>query len=245
MEETQFLAVLIPETLSVVQAFELFTRSLKATLPHSDALANDLKSAGVKVRKRGVSLLPLSVADFEFDYAQVLHKRLDWLSIRAATLPGEFCQIMIRELHQTGTLVMAVVLNRHYDYWQNAEDPLQFKAAGRSMQGLPMKSNGLPPPLAQDVVDISHNPGRRIIRNGFIEVPSYLTWTTDHFWKLGCSRRELLGAVPGIVINDDAPGLMRIQVGSKCFSSAECEEARLQDMLRESLFGNRESSDAS
>jgi len=41
----------------------------------------------------------------------------------------------------------AWVFEIEYAHWQNAEDPLEYTAVGRSYAGLPMKSNGLPYPL--------------------------------------------------------------------------------------------------
>ena len=49
-----------------------------------------------------------------------------------------------------------------YDYWQNAEDLLLYRVAGRAVEGLRLVSNNLPAPLEQKVVDISANPGRRV-----------------------------------------------------------------------------------
>ena len=62
----------------------------------------------------------------------------------------------------------ARLYDNDYEHWQNAEDPLHYRAAGNSYKHLPMRSNGLPPPLEQMVIDISRNPGRRRIRQGFV-----------------------------------------------------------------------------
>ncbi len=54
--------------------------------------------------------------------------------------------------------VQAWVYDIEYDFWQNAKDPLEYEAAGRSSANLPKISNGLPPPLSQLEIDTSQNP---------------------------------------------------------------------------------------
>lgn len=92
-------------------------------------------------------------------------------------------------------LISARAYHREYEYWQNAEDPLQYRTAGRSMEGLPMKSNGFPPPVEQMVVDTSHNPGRRILRKGYVEAIGHRMWLGPEFFRRvpGAQRDILLG----------------------------------------------------
>ncbi|WP_240791765.1 MULTISPECIES: hypothetical protein [Pseudomonas] len=64
--------------------------------------------------------------------------------------------------------IQAWVSDIDYDFWQNATDPLEYECAGRSLFGLPMKSNGLPPPLDQMEIDTSGNPGRNVLGKGIL-----------------------------------------------------------------------------
>ncbi|PYK01773.1 MAG: hypothetical protein DME23_03390 [Verrucomicrobia bacterium] len=236
--ETKFFAVLRPGKISEVDAFELLKQAMGLAGIWDRQKANDFEKAKKKIQKRGTDVLPIALASIEFDFARVNHKQLDWVSLVSAELTPEFCGTFARELSRT-SLVMAAVLDRDYDYWQNAEDTLQYKAAGRSHAHLPMKSNGLPPPLTQDAIDISSNPGRRIVKIGFFEIVGYLMWFTDVFWNLAGVDKAAMYSVSECTITEEAPGLMRVQAGNKFFSSAEGEEARLQNRLREVLFGKR------
>jgi len=78
--------------------------------------------------------------------------------------------------------VQACLVNNEYSFWQNAYDPIQYEALGRSWEGLPMISNGLPPPLEKAVIDISNNPGRRIIKVGYVEMIGRAMWFGQPFW---------------------------------------------------------------
>jgi len=85
--------------------------------------------------------------------------------------------------------IQAWVSDVEYDFWQNATDPLEYEGSGRSLSGLPMRSNELPPPLDQMEVDISGNPGRNVPRQGYIEAIGSTMWLGNLFWdRVGVDR---------------------------------------------------------
>ena len=138
VRETKFFAVLRPGKISEVDAFELLKQAMGLAGIWDRQTANAFEKAKKKIQKRGTDVLPIALASIEFDFARVNHKQLDWVSLVSAELTPEFCGTFARELSRTSSLVMAAVLDRDYDYWQNAEDTLQYKAAGRSHAHLPM-----------------------------------------------------------------------------------------------------------
>jgi len=69
------------------------------------------------------------------------------------------------------------------EYWDNAEDPIEFEAAGRSFDHLTLRSNGLPAPLEKQVVDVSRNARRRVLRQGYIEAIGEVMWVSPAFVK--------------------------------------------------------------
>lgn len=79
--------------------------------------------------------------------------------------------------------IQAWVSDVEYDFWQNATDPLEYECVGRPLSGLPMKSNGLPPPLGQMEIDISGNPGRNVLKQGYIEAIGSTMWLGNLFWE--------------------------------------------------------------
>ena len=89
----------------------------------------------------------------------------------------------VRDLTSQSVLISARTFCAEYERWENAEDPLVFEAEGRAMPALPMKSNGLPPPLDQMVFDTSRNPGRRVLRNGFVEAIGHRMWLGPEFFR--------------------------------------------------------------
>lgn len=138
---------------------------------------------------------------------------------------------LVLGLSEEGNFVSAWLEDRDYAFWQNAEDPLQYKAAGKSYEGLPMKSNGLPAPLEQKVIDTSGNPGRWLHRAGYVEAVSSRMWFAEPFWKLTGGDPQKLSS-----IEDLGSGIARLKVQDNCFSSASGEEALRQKELRAILY---------
>lgn len=121
-------------------------------------------------------------------------------------------------------------------FWQSAEDLLHYKVRGRPWKHLPMKSNGLPPPLERTIVDISHNPGRWVFRDGFIEAVGAVMWFGERFWQVsGASKQQVISA-PWLQCAEIAPGLVRVETATQCFSTDQGEDGDLQRKLRALFF---------
>jgi hypothetical protein len=130
----------------------------------------------------------------------------------------------------------AWVFDIDYTYWQNAADLLQYKTAGRDFSKLPIISNGLPPPLLQNIVDISRNPGRRLIRKGHFEAVGSTMWLSDIFFSLtkGEQNRDAIRGADWIDFKVLDNGVIKLQVHPTPF----CDEstATIQDKLRSLLY---------
>ncbi|WP_250633091.1 hypothetical protein [Pinirhizobacter soli] len=130
----------------------------------------------------------------------------------------------------------ACVLSGEYTFWQNAADPLQYQAAGRSYDGLPLVSNGLPSPLEKLVIDTSHNPGRRIIKIGYVEMVGHAMWFGQPFWnRAGNHRRQDLLSASAYMADEIMDGMTRVVAHEGPFADETTKEA--QENLRRLLFG--------
>lgn len=130
----------------------------------------------------------------------------------------------------------ACLESEEYTFWQNASDPIQYEAAGRSCDGLPLVSNGLPSPLNQLVVDTSKNPGRRVIKVGYVEMVGHVMWLGRPFWGLvGDHRREELLAKSAYQVTELRNGVVRVVASENPFVDDTTSE--IQDEFRRVLFG--------
>jgi len=134
--------------------------------------------------------------------------------------------------------VMAWVADREYDYWQNAEQLYQYTAAGRSYEGLPLISRGLPFPHDEAIIDTSRNPGRRAMRHGYIEVVGAVMWLGEPFWRLTGVDKKQVSDAGWLRILDVSPSVTKLEAAEHCFT-AESGNAELQARLRLLLFRPR------
>lgn len=133
-------------------------------------------------------------------------------------------------------LVQARLFDSDYERWQNAQDPAEYRAARRSLNGKLLISNGLPPPLEQLVVDISGNPGRRVLRQGFIEAIGSPMWLGPGFWNVSGASRDQVLSESWLRGSDLSSGVVRIQPSNFPFDSVDPESALLQDRIRALLY---------
>lgn len=131
--------------------------------------------------------------------------------------------------------VQAWIADAEYDKWENAQDPLIYKAANRDYSSLPKRSNGLPPPVAQMVVDISQNPGRWEFRSGYIEAVGFVMWLSGLFWRyVGVYHKERLAGFVQANIKQVAEDVVRISISETSFTDQSTRD--LQDRLRNVLY---------
>jgi hypothetical protein len=177
----------------------------------------------------------ISIHGFELTLCWVKHYRLNSLSIKAQR-PGripwdEWIFELVNE-----NFVSAWVADAEYEFWQNAEDPLQYTALGRTWDHLPKRSNDLPPPLEQIVVDTSQNPGRRILRIGFIEAVGSLMWFGERFWEMTGAEKQCVISEPFLKCAEVIPGVIRVESAKESFLTDQGQSGDLQRRLRALLF---------
>jgi hypothetical protein len=134
------------------------------------------------------------------------------------------------------SFVQAWVSDVEYDHWQNAKDPLQYEAAGRSYAHLPTKSNGLPPPLEQIEIDTSNNPGRWSLQSGYIEAIGSIMWLGAPFWKyVGENCKAALFSASWLDVQPVGNAVTQVIASEHCFCDGTTED--IQRKLRSVLYG--------
>ena len=120
----------------------------------------------------------------------------------------------------------------HYQYMQNNDYPEVLDKYGIPHAHLPRKKNI----AGQVILDTSHNPGRREIREGYEEAVAAMMWLGRPFWKLtGAGKREVM-AQSWLTCRELPNGVLQVQAWPKPFTTAEGEEGEIQNRLRDLLF---------
>jgi hypothetical protein len=195
---------------------------------------------GAQLRKPGKKHFFLTGSGFEFDLGSVTSSKLEFLRIRSLNDPKILWDEWADEFIRNSNFVMAWLADVEYEYWQNAEDPLLYSSVGRPYHHLPMKSNGLPYPLEQKIIDISGNPGRWFLQTGYYEAVGALMWLGKPFWQLtGAYPEEVLNA-DWLQVSQPSPSVIRIKSAEEPFTSADEPNGTIQQRLRFLLYPKSE-----
>jgi len=189
-----------------------------------------------QLERTGRKAFNLMGQGFRFLHGSVGNYHLDFFEIESAVAPSISWDEWVAEFTSNHNFVMAWVVDSEYDHWQNAKDPLQYTATGKSCTHLPMNSNGLPYPMERKVIEISANPGRWNFRDGYIEVVGATMWLGIPFWALtGTDQKQVAGA-PWLHVSHPISSVTKIQAAESCFTMAEGTSGDLQVKLRALLF---------
>jgi len=196
-------------------------------------LVSDMSDA---IKRKGKPYFLARFPEGELDYAPVGSARLNQLFIKGCITDVDDAWTWVRPIAACDPFRSARIFDHDYEFWQNAEDPIQYEGSGRSYAGLPMTSNGLPYPLEQRIIDISKNPGRRTFRQGYVEAVGSVMWLGDQFWSLTNARKQEVLAADWLQCEQLPHGVLRVQAATAPFTTAEGTSGVLQDRLRALLF---------
>jgi len=172
--------------------------------------------------------------DLEFVFAPVPNFELNLFMVGSHT--GTSWDEWAADLIGTLDFVMAWVADAEYEFWQNAENLSEYTTRGKSHEALPKKSNGLPAPLERTIVDTTDNPGRRVLRIGYIEAVGRTMWLGERFWQLtGASKLDLKSAF-WLRVSQPLPTITKLQTVDETFVRADGPSGETQRELRSLLF---------
>lgn len=196
----------------------------------------DVKSAVKMIANANRNAFKLKTSKGEVHFSTVSKYKLQLINIRRNTQSVQSWNAIVSSFLQSDRFVQACVSDVDYSFWQNAVDPLQYQVAGRSYSNLPMVSNGLPAPLEQSVVDTSQNPGRRIIKVGYVEMIGHVMWLGNLFWDLvGKPKRSIMLDPGSCEVTEMPNGVVRVVVPEGPFVDVTTEQKQVD--LRQLLFG--------
>jgi hypothetical protein len=83
---------------------------------------------------------------------------------------------------------------------------------------------------------VSGNPGRRVLRQGFVEALGAVMWLGASFWPLTGAKKEAVCAQRWLRCEEFPGGVVRIKAAETPFSEGTGEPGQVQDRLRSLLF---------
>lgn len=106
------------------------------------------------------------------------------IAMISSDLEEEVLLRVVEAFHDVSPVRFARLADGAFEYWQNAADLSAYRGHPERLAGCSLVDDGLPPPLARQVVDTSRNPGRRVIRqdDSLVEGVGHVMWFgTDVF----------------------------------------------------------------
>lgn len=192
-----------------------------------------LTSRSLEIHLKGKRGFLIEGNGFQAHLACITHYRQGYLTVTG--LGWGLLDTCARLVADVTLIVSCRWLSAEYHHWQNAEDPLLYRVAGRSVEGLRMKNNDLPPPLDQMIVDISGNPGRRVLRDGYVEAVGHKMWLGSEFFsRVPGVNRDVVVSAPWLRVSERPHGILEIVAGDEPF--VDESTADLQVRLRRLLF---------
>jgi len=189
-----------------------------------------------RLKKAGRKTFNLVGRGYVFQLSSVRNFQFDCLGIKATGERRSTWDKWAARFIGDPNFVMAWLSDTEYEFWQNAEDLLQYTSKGKPHEHLSKKSNGLPPPLEQIIIDISGNPGRRLLRPGYYEVVGSVMWLGEPFWHLTKANKAEVERADWLKVSNPVPTVARVEASAKCFTSEEGDVGELQRNLRAILF---------
>lgn len=190
---------------------------------------------GEAITKRGRPFFNIESEFGNFRYSSIGNARVSFLRIGGQVISSDSDAIKwMNQISCIDGFIMGRAFDSEFEYWQNAENPLLFEFSGRSTEGLSWKNNGLPAPLNDDIIDISQNPGRRVLRDGYVEAVGHLMWIGDAFWNV--TQLQTKSAPDWVEHVERLDGADFIVVSTDPFCEGMKESYSMLDRIREYYF---------
>lgn len=189
-----------------------------------------------QVEKSGSWKRPVEVNGLIFRFGQVSSKKYCFLLIEEKTVNENLVwDDWVRPFFAMDSFLQAFVADSEYDFWQNAKDPMEYELAGRDYTGLPMKDNGLPPPLQRMEIDISKNPGRWSLQSGYIEAVGATMWLGESFWKnVNKDKKECIEDTIWVDVELLGDGVVKLVSSQNSFRDESTSDT--QNKIRDILY---------
>jgi len=174
---------------------------------------------------------------FSVSYVQNGRQNFDSMFVDSSSsaLSPDMCdELLVETIAEDPNFLQAHLVDAKFQNLQNMFDPLQFEAHGISIDGLPMKSNSLPYPLEQEIVDTSGNPGRFELHEGYVEVSAGHMWFGTDFWpRVGKKPFDVIAELPvgAFLVFDKC---WKLTFATSVFSSLKTRES--QEEIRRAIF---------
>lgn len=196
----------------------------------------DLKNFSSFIEEHGLEDFFIESGGSSIEYSDIESSGISRLDIKGLCASLEDAEIWMSRLVSLPGFLQARLCDAEYNKWQNMESIKYFEMNSVDHSHLAKRSNGLPFPLEETVIDIRCNPGRWDIKSGYIEFIGSAMWLGERFFNKLNVDADSLKRVEWLS-TADLGNVVRIEAQDRCFASASGPEGEAQTKLRELLYG--------
>jgi hypothetical protein len=233
--------VITGEKLNALSAFQTINRILEqlgkpAEFRSYEGASISKKSLEKQLQRNGKGIRYVQVDGLVLQVGNVTARGQSFISIEEKSEGAAISwESWVSPFLEWPNFVQAWVTDAEYNFWQNAEDPIEYKGI-RDMTRLKMKSNGSPYPLEKQIVDISQNPGRWEFHQGYIEAIGPIMWIGENLWRtIGHDGKDALAKLPWLHMTTPRKGIL--QLSSDVYFHDETTASE-QNALRTAIYGS-------
>jgi hypothetical protein len=185
---------------------------------------------------KGATSFDVTAHGFNFCHGSLPRFQLDVLYIRPTEDIVVGWDDWVSGFIDDTNFVMAWVVDADYNHWQNAVDLEEYELAGKPIDDIPLRQNGMPYPLNRMEVDTSRNPGRWRFGRGYMEAVGAAMWLGSPFWRLTGADRASLKSLKWLSVSEKTQKAISIRAADGCFTTSKGDIGERQRQLRSILF---------
>lgn len=197
----------------------------------------ELESVGPILGNRFKDHFEIKTKDFSVSYNTIIQRghilfEIDFFDKFEYDSWNKYLNLLYQEFgFQVGR-----IYDYQFNYWQNVQNPSQYERVGKEYNHMQLITNNLPSPLTKNILDTSKNPGRRVIKNGYVEAVSSHMWVGEKLWDaLGSNNENNIMKLKNKININKENGLIQI-IASKSIYTEECHNPEILNLLRNSIF---------
>ncbi|MBL4614757.1 MAG: hypothetical protein JKY27_07785 [Magnetovibrio sp.] len=173
-----------------------------------------------------------------YDFSEIKYQNYNLLSIKDQLIGQVDWSLWVARLAQVQGFIQAFYEDNDYAFWQHEKDINWYETFNHPHDHLRKRKGKGPPPFDKLIIAVEDNPGRYVVRNGFVEAVAAEMWLGPEFWaRTGADRAEVL-ACEYLQVEEQDNDVLHLKAGPRSFTEETGPQAEIQHKMRRLLFPN-------
>lgn len=176
--------------------------------------------------------------DIRFEFGSFLFVRMPQYSISSMQIrdcisSNADAGVWLENILMRKDFIQAFLYDEEYDLLQNATQPATYRMRNKSLDDVVLYWDKA---LNREFIDISKNPGRRTVREGYFEAIGHIMWLSPKFWQRTSGAIDNIRGIPKIDSINKIGDIDVICFQKSPFLSSKGKNGQFQSRIRATLF---------